>query len=78
MTSTHDPAKAVRARIPVVDGDSGSVDEYGLATTREEAIALANEYFADLVVDAYETTNVLLSDGRVLPRAWVAVTGEHT
>lgn len=62
---------------PVVDGDSGPVDMYGFASTREQAIALADAHFADSVVDAYIAENVRLHDGRVLPVAWVAVTGGH-
>lgn len=59
---------------PVVDGVSGDVDRYGYARTREEAISLANEHFADEVVDAFLKSNIHLRDGVLLPMAWVAVT----
>ena len=61
---------------PVVDGDGGDIDEYGMAASREEAIAVAEQYFADIVVDAYIARNITLSDGSHIPMAWVAVTDE--
>lgn len=60
--------------IPVVDGESGVVDEYGVASTEQEAIDVANEWFADPVVWAYIAYDVVLRDGRSLPAAWVACT----
>ena len=60
--------------LPVVDGTVGDVIECGHAATAEEAVAVANESFADLVVAAEPAENVRLRDGRVLPKAWVALT----
>lgn len=59
---------------PVVDGDSGSIDMYGYARSKEEAIDVGNETFADEVLDAYLAENVTLHDGTTLAKAWVATT----
>lgn len=59
---------------PVTDGDCGNGDLYGYATSKEEAIEVGNESFADEVVDAYLAENVTLCDGSKHPKAWVAVT----
>lgn len=61
---------------PVVDGDCGSGDMYGYATTKEAAINVGNEIFVDEVVDAYLAINVKLSDRSRVPHAWVALTGK--
>lgn len=60
--------------LPVVDGDGGAVDSYGRASTRRGAMRVASFSFADPVVDARIVENVTLSNGTVLPRAWMAVT----
>lgn len=59
---------------PVVDGETGSVDVYGHASSREGAIAVGNEAFCEVVKDAYLAEGVLLATGNKLSRAWVAVT----
>lgn len=58
---------------PVVDGDCGNGDLYGYATSKENAIDVGNESFADEVVDAYLAENVTLRDGSKHPKAWVAL-----
>ena len=60
--------------LPAVDDDEGDMDEYGRASSRAEAIIVASTCFVDRVVDAYLGENITLTDGRILPGAWVAVT----
>lgn len=59
---------------PVVDGDSGSIDTYGYATSKEEAIEVGNETFGNEVFDAFLAENVMLRDGTTVAKAWVALT----
>lgn len=60
---------------PVVDGESGSVDVYGYASSKEEAIDVGNATFTcDEVVDAYLAKKVVLHDGTAVSKAWVACT----
>lgn len=59
---------------PVVDGDDGNGDIYGYARTKDEAMEVGNQTFADEVVDGYLAENVTLRDGTTVPKAWVALT----
>lgn len=61
--------------LPVVDGDENA-DTYGYAKTAEEAIAVANKYFADPVVAAECYGPIVLANGRLLDKAWVALTAQ--
>lgn len=61
---------------PVVDGDAGDGDLYGYADSKETAIDVGNSSFADEVVDAYLTENVVLVSGEKLPKAWVVLTSK--
>lgn len=61
---------------PVIDGDCGNGDIYGFAASKEEAIEIGNETFADEVVDAYLAENVTLRDGKKVDKAWVTLTSK--
>ncbi len=61
---------------PVIDGDCGNGDIYGFAASKEVAIEVGNETFADEVVDAYLAENVTLRDGKKVDKAWVALTSK--
>ena len=60
---------------PVVDGDSGDIDWYGYASSKEEAIEVINSMCCtDEFVDAFLAENHRTEDGTYLEKAWVATT----
>lgn len=59
--------------IPVVDGDSGSIDQYGRATTERGALRVARKWFVDIPERAYIAHKVRLRTGQLLTRAWVVM-----
>ena len=60
-------------KLPVVDG-TDNADIYGEAETPEEAVAIAEPYFADEISHATKVVDVELREGGRLSEAFLVLT----